>query len=204
MAAVREFLPESSIDEVEDQSGGTVSDATRIQAVALALFAGVIGVTTLIFLGLAFVREAALGHHDSLALHALGMTRRHRDLGTGIPLALSGPRRRAVADGVGIALSPAFPFGLAGRAEPHRGLDVDLVVVAAGTCLLLLVTIVHRRASPPGSRNARRGHPAGDASGPCHCRCRCSPTSACASSSTPVGATGPSPSARWWSRRPSA
>jgi hypothetical protein len=142
VAAVREFLPESSIDEVDDQSGGTVSDATRVQAVALALFAGVIGITTLIYLGLAFVREAVIGRPDAATLDALGMARNHRDLVTAVPLALAGGAGTIVAVLLGIAVSPVFPAGLAGRAEPDRGVDADPLVLGAGILLLLFLTAV--------------------------------------------------------------
>ncbi len=142
VAAVRAFLPESSIDEPDERSGGTtVSDATEVQAVALGLFAGLIVVTTLVFLGLAYVREAAVGRQDALALQSLGMTRRHRELVASAPLAVSALGGIAIAIAVAVALSPAFPFGLAGRAEPDRGLDVDLAVVGAAACVLLFLLV---------------------------------------------------------------
>jgi hypothetical protein len=139
-SAVQEFLPESASREIDGDRVVTVTDATRIQAVALQVFAAVIAVTTLAFFGLAFVRQAALARGDLATLWAIGMTRRRRALVVAAPAALAGVGAIGIGVMVAVAASPLFPVGLAGRAEPDPGLTIDPLALLAGPVALLLAT----------------------------------------------------------------
>jgi hypothetical protein len=58
-----------------------------------------------------------------------------------------------------VALSPVFPVGLAGVAEPYPGLDADFPVLAAGVFLTLLL-VVAAAARPTWRSTGRRAGPA--------------------------------------------
>src|SRR5581483_6936092 len=104
----------------------------------LAGFLGVIGV---LVLGQVLVRLSFVEGSDCAALRALGMSRRQLvAVGVGRAAAIG-----AVAGGVAVALafalSPLLPVGLAGVAEPHPGLVADVLVLAIGGLVTVLVTV---------------------------------------------------------------
>jgi ABC-type lipoprotein release transport system permease subunit len=119
----------------------SAEQAVHVQAIALAMFAGLTALTALLVLGQALSRRIHIGAADYPVLRALGMTRKHLFL-TGLIPAIA-----TVAVGGGLAVvgailaSPLFPFAFARRAEPHLGLDVDvlaLVVVGGGFVIALV------------------------------------------------------------------
>ncbi len=139
VAAASEFLPPSAIVAVEDDADVSVGEATRVQATALLLFAAVAGVATLVFLTLGYSRQVLAGEDDTSALEAIGMSRRQRWLVMAAPVVFGGVAAAVVAGVVAVALSPLFPFGIAGDAEPDPGLDVDPLVVVGGAVVVGLV-----------------------------------------------------------------
>jgi hypothetical protein len=135
--------------------------SVRPQAVALALFGALVGAAALLFAALALVRNAAALAADRGVVVAMGASRRAMAaLGLLHGLAWSIPA--AVVAGItAIALSPLAPIGLARDAEPDRGLDTDLLVLAGGallcTSVLILVSLV--TATRAGRRLAPTGEP---------------------------------------------
>ncbi len=138
-AAAGEFLPPSAFTDPAVNSEVAVGDATRVQATALLLFALVVGAATVAFVTLAYSRQTLLGDEDSKVLHQLGMSRRHRWAVIVAPLVLAGVGATLLAVLVATAVSPLFPFGLAGRAEPDPGVHLDALVVLGGAAVALLV-----------------------------------------------------------------
>ncbi len=152
--AVSEFLPPSSVEVVGgEDSDVTVGNATHVQAVALALFAGVLGLSALAFLALGYSRQVLAAEEDAEALLALGMSRRRRGLVVATPILVAAVASGALAGVLAACLSPIFPFGLGGRAEPDPGLHLDAGVVLGGAVAAVvllaaaggLFTIAHLR-----------------------------------------------------------
>jgi putative ABC transport system permease protein len=145
-AGVPEF-----ISEVERLGGDqpvlvlTQADATRAaeQAIrpivrALWVAAGLLLVVILLIGGQVLARQAASEGSDDPALRALGLSGRQafalrvaKATVVALPTAL-------VAVGIAVALSPLFPVGLAGTAEPDPGLSVDGTVLALGLALVFV------------------------------------------------------------------
>jgi hypothetical protein len=131
----------------------------HLQAVALWLLAGFLGVIGVLVLGQLLVRLSFVEACDCAALRALGMNRRQlMAVGVGRAAAIG-----VVAGGVAVVLafafSPLLPVGLAGVAEPHPGLDADGLVLALGGLTTALITVAG--ASPSAWRVATRGHAPG-------------------------------------------
>lgn len=113
----------------------------HLQAVALWLLAGVLAVLGLLILGQLHARLTAGEQADFGTLRAIGV----------VPgqLTLAGLARAALIGGVGavvalvlaVAVSPVFPVGLAGIAEPHPGVDADWTVLLAGAGGVLAATV---------------------------------------------------------------
>ena len=128
----------------------------HLQAVALWLLAGFLGVIGVLALGQVLVRLSFVESSDCAALRALGMSRRQlMAVGVGRAAAI-GTAAGGVAVALAFALSPLLPVGLAGLAEPHPGLDADGLVLATGGLATILVTVAG--ASPSAWRMAATGH----------------------------------------------
>lgn len=123
-----------------DQSAN-VQRSFHLQAVALWIVAGLIGLTVALVTAQLLARQAFLDAADHQTLRALGMGR--RDLfGLGlvrtVPVALGAA---VLATAVTFALSPFFPFGLVRKAEPHAGLSTDWPVVLLGALVTAVVVL---------------------------------------------------------------
>ncbi len=109
-----------------------VQDATRVLAIGLLLFAACAGLAALVACGQAVSRRLTAVAVDDLALQAMGFTRSQRFAGallTAAPVAVAGG---TLGVAVAVAASPLMPIGIARRAEPSPGVDVDLSVLALG------------------------------------------------------------------------
>lgn len=128
----------------------------HLQAVALWLLAGFLGVIGVLVLGQMLVRLSFVEASDCVALRALGMSRRQlMAVGIGRAVAI-GAAAGGVAVALAFALSPLLPVGLAGIAEPHPGLDADGLVLVLGGLTTALITVVG--AAPSAWRAAATGH----------------------------------------------
>jgi hypothetical protein len=156
-AAAGEFLPPSAIEDPATTNETAVADATRVQAVALLALAAVVGLATLAFVTLAYGRQVVLARDPAATLRSLGMSGRARWVATTIPTLLAAVGAALLAVAVALAISPLFPFGLAGRAEPDPGFDVDWpVAVGGGLVVAVLLSAAGAAAARFGLRTLRR------------------------------------------------
>lgn len=113
----------------------------HLQAVALWLLAGALAVLGVLILGQLLARLTTADQADSGTLRALGVVPRQ--------LAAAGLARAALIGGAGavlavilaVAVSPVFPVGLAGLAEPRPGLDADPTALLLGAGGVLAATV---------------------------------------------------------------
>jgi hypothetical protein len=98
-----------------------VEDATRAQAVALALFAALAAAAALVVVGQALTRELSLASTGQETVRALGASRGHLLAATLVPIGLVGAAGAMVGAGVAVLASPLTPIGAgpAGRAGPR-------------------------------------------------------------------------------------
>src|SRR4051794_4185 len=151
----------TSVYRFRDQAVNT-QRSIHLQAVALWLLAGLLGVTAALILSQLFFRQALLEARDHAALRALGMERDQLwAIGMG-RAALIGVGAAAVAVVTAVALSPLTPVGIARTAEPRPGLSIDSAVLALGalgTIVLALAAAAYpswRAARPPSSADEAR------------------------------------------------
>jgi hypothetical protein len=127
----------------------------HLQAVALWLLAGLLAVTGLLIARQLLARLVAAESGPNDSLRALGVTRRQL-MAAGLGrAALIGAVAGATAVVLAVALSPVFPVGLAGVAEPYPGVDADFLALAVGVAgtLLLVVAVA---AGPTWRATGRR------------------------------------------------
>ncbi len=125
---------------VDAQSAGT-QRAIHLQAVALWILAGLLGLAALLITSQLLARQSTLESEGYRELRALGMTTRQ--------IWTVGMARAAliaiVASTVGVvvaaALSSLFPIGLAAIAEPHPGFSIDATTLAITVGVSTLVIV---------------------------------------------------------------
>lgn len=126
----------------------------HLQAVALRLLAVLLALIALLVTSQLIARLTFLESSDYQTAHSLGMTR---------PQLLAAAIGRATMIGVvaglvgtvlAVALSPAFPIGLARFAEPHPGVDINSAVLAIAFAATVLG--VAACAAWPAWRSVRR------------------------------------------------
>jgi ABC-type lipoprotein release transport system permease subunit len=142
--------------------------AGDVQRNALLVAAAVVALMSILALGHAMARFIAGRHVDEPVLSALGMSEAGRWGAAAMLLVPAAAGGSILAGAVALAVSPAFPVGLARRADPDPGVHLDGLVVGIGVCATLLVSaaivaVVSRRwvSSERRARaapiNARRG-----------------------------------------------
>ena len=112
----------------------------RPQAVALWLLAALSGVIGLLIVGQLLARLSFLEAAGYGTLRALGMSRGQLMTACLVRAAAIGAAGGIIAAVLGVALSPLLPVGLAGVAEPHPGINVDVPVLAVGLAAAAVVT----------------------------------------------------------------
>jgi ABC-type lipoprotein release transport system permease subunit len=145
-AAVEEAFAGIQLSEAPEVEGSElrsdrVRDTTRASATALWMFAGCAALAAALAAGQALTRRLAAASVDQPILEAIGLTRAERVgalllvaaplVGVGVVLSLA----------VAVAGSATMPVGLARRAEPERGVDLDGVVLAAGAVTTAIVLL---------------------------------------------------------------
>ena len=146
---------------LQDEAAAT-QRAIRPQAVALAVFAGLVALIALAVIGQLLSRQLSLDSAEYPVLSALGMSRTTLAALSLARLALVTLAGAVLAVVIAIAASPADADRPARLAEPHPGTDVNLAVLGAGwpvfarVPLLLLAAAIWRNA-------ARAAGPAGPA-----------------------------------------
>lgn len=132
--------------------------AIRPQAVALAIFAALVGLIALAVVGQLLSRQLILDSAEFPILRALGMSRsRLAALSLARVLLVTGAGA-VVAVGVAVAASPLMPIGPARFAEPSPGIDINLpilgagfVIIAAAPLLVLAPGAVRAATRAPGA-----------------------------------------------------
>lgn len=132
-----------------------------LQATALWVLAGFVGLATLLVFGQASARQAFLEASEYPVLGALGMTRAQLSAVGMTRSALVGLAGCVLAVGVALLLSPLTPLGRVRVAEPHPGFAVDATALPIGAAAVIglaglvsvlpVVRAAHRRGSPLGT-----------------------------------------------------
>jgi FtsX-like permease family len=144
----------AATDTLAAQAANT-ERSIHLQAVALWLLAGLLGVIGVLTVGQLLARLSvaeALGYGT---LRALGLNRGQLLV---IGLSRAAVLGTAAAGGaivLAVALSPLLPVGLAALAEPHPGLDADGPVLALAAVATVVVTVA---AAAPSAWRAARVH----------------------------------------------
>ena len=128
--------------------------AIRPQAVALAVFAGLAGLIALAVIGQLLSRQLTLDAAEFPVLRALGVQRAALVALSLARLGLVTAAGAIVAVAVAVAASPLMPIGPARLAEPHPGLEVNLVILGAGFWIIALLPLAVL--VPPAWRAARQ------------------------------------------------
>ena len=145
--------PEAVI--VDDQSGraAKVERAIRPQALALAGFALLTGLASLLVVGQALSRQLALDAVDYPTLRALGMTPRQLLTMALVRVGLVASAGAFIAMAVAVLSSPLMPIGPARLAEPHPGLEINVAILALGFAAIVVLLLA--RSAWPARRAAR-------------------------------------------------
>ena len=149
VAAAMDGIPVDEATEVEstEARSARVRDATQVLAMGLAAFAACAGLAAIVACGQAIARMLSVFAVDQVSLQAMGFTRGQRLAAVVVataPVAVGGA---AVGILLAIAASPLMPIGIARRAEPSPGIDVDLPVLGLVTVATLVVLMAAATAS---------------------------------------------------------
>ena len=113
----------------------------HLQAVALWLLAGLLAIVGLLVVSQLLARLCFLEAAGYGSLRALGMPRRTL-LAAGLArAAVIGAAGAVAAALLAVAVSPLFPVGLAGVAEPYPGVRADGAVLGLGALAVVLIAV---------------------------------------------------------------
>jgi ABC-type lipoprotein release transport system permease subunit len=118
-----------------------VSTTLSVETTALLLLALAILLGGGILVAQVLGRSAATITDDALVLRALGMSRNHLGLASGLAHLLAAFVAGPVTFGVALLASERFPVGLGRRIDPDVGYHVDWTVIGPGVAVVVLVTI---------------------------------------------------------------
>ena len=121
---------------------GNVQRGLHLQAVALWLLAGFLGVAASLVLWQLMARQSLLAGEDHRTLEALGMTRPELWLSSMVPLVAVAAVSGLVAAVVAAGASPLLPVGTARIAERHSGLAFDQAVLGLGGLGVVVSVVV--------------------------------------------------------------
>jgi ABC-type antimicrobial peptide transport system permease subunit len=144
-AALAKKYPETGgtidVDNLSDQVAAA-QRAIRPEAVALAVFAALVGLVALALVGQLLSRQLTLDAAEYPIWRALGMTR-YRLVGLSmVRLAGVTVAGGLLAVAVAIAGSPLMPIGPARLAEPDPGIEVNLAVLGAGFAVIAALPLI--------------------------------------------------------------
>jgi hypothetical protein len=119
-----------------------VNTTLAVETTALLLLAAAILLGGGILVAQVLGRSASTISDDALSLRALGMSRDHLGLATGLvhllPALIAGP----VAFGVALFASSHFPVGLGRHIDPDVGYHVDWTVIGPGIVVVVIIVLV--------------------------------------------------------------
>jgi hypothetical protein len=119
--------------------GAAVDPTMQAIATALYAFAGIVALAGLVAVAQSLARSQQAAGDDDHTLGALGVGRSARWARLAVPGVVAVVAGTAGGIALALAASPLFPVGLARRAEPDRGFDVDLPALVSGTAAALLL-----------------------------------------------------------------
>jgi hypothetical protein len=137
--------PTTVIDEVEPTavSISGVRESIDVLAVGLVVFAGIAAISALVVLAFVIARLIALRSEECEAWQALGFTRSQRAVVLAMPVLFATLIGATIAVLAAWLASTLMPMGLARRAEPTPGLQLDaLVLVGGGVATATLVSVL--------------------------------------------------------------
>jgi FtsX-like permease family len=132
-----------------------VDTTLAVEGTALLLLATAILLGGGILVAQVLERSASTIADDAPALRALGMSRNHIGLASGlshiVPAVVAGP----VALGVAVLASPRFPVGLGRHIDPDVGYHVDWTVIGPGMAFAAVMVLVTSVLIGRGTREDR-------------------------------------------------
>ena len=132
--------------------------STSLEALALLVFAVIVGLALLVVVGQSLVRQARIVTADFPALRALGTSPRQLTVAALAPGVLVAVAGMTLAVPVAYGLSVLTPIGLSRRAEISPGLSFDATALLAGAAVLgLLLSGRVALAAPRAARAGARG-----------------------------------------------
>jgi FtsX-like permease family len=135
-----------------------VDTTLAVETTALLLLAAAILLGGGILVAQVLERSASTIADDAPSLRALGMSRNHIGLATGlshlVPAVLAAP----VALGVAVLASPRFPVGLGRQIDPDVGYHVDWTVIGPGMAFAAVMVLVTSVLIGRGTREDRLRH----------------------------------------------
>jgi hypothetical protein len=172
-AAVEEAASAVGAEEMEagdiDDALSDARAAIDVVVVGLTVFAAVAVVAGVLAVGQAVSRQAAAALEADAAVEAVGLTRNQRAVTAALPVVGAGAVGALLGGAGAMALSPLFPIGVARRAEPSTGVDLDGLVLGVGAAVLAVlvaavaVALARRRLGATSSEPVRGSSVAGAA-----------------------------------------
>ncbi|MFI5053106.1 MAG: FtsX-like permease family protein [Acidimicrobiia bacterium] len=128
--------------EPTSQTEGAVQQSIDVVSTGLIVFALVVAAAGIVAIGIALRRFVDGASSNLLALRGLGLSRRGRALALGLPAAPIALGAGVLAVTAAWLASPLMPLGLARRAEPNLGFDVDGWVLGLGFLVVIFTVFV--------------------------------------------------------------
>jgi hypothetical protein len=119
-----------------------VRRSAGVEATALRLLGGVVGLATAFVFAQAARRQLLVSSRDGGTLRALGLTTRELTVLAVARIAVVGLAGAVVAVAVAVALSPLTPIGLARFAETNPGVRIDELVLSTGFVVVVVATVL--------------------------------------------------------------
>lgn len=118
-----------------------VQRSLDVQATSLRILAVLAAAVALLLLGQALARETTVDARDHAAMRALGATGSQLHAFGVVRTVMIAVAAAWVAVVAAVALSPLAPVGVARRAEPRPGVEVNAAYVGGGALCLLIVVV---------------------------------------------------------------
>jgi len=132
-----------------------VNTTLDVETTALLLLAAAILLGGGILVAQVLGRSASTIADDAGTLRALGMSRAHMGLATGLSHLIPAVVAAPIAFGVALLASPRFPVGLGRRIDPDVGYHVDWTVIGPGMALVVVLVLVASVLIGRGPRDGR-------------------------------------------------
>jgi ABC-type lipoprotein release transport system permease subunit len=126
----------------EPVNATAVGRNVHIQAIALWLLALLAGITSLLVVGQAIVRQSFIESDENPALRALGMTSGQVFTAALMRLVIVASAGAAIAVAIAVAVSPLTPIGLARLIDPRPGFSFDVSALLVGAAAVIGSTLL--------------------------------------------------------------